>query len=251
MICVIFIYGRMIFINKGTIQSAIIRKQRAKERIDEYNQNPNLCLCCKSPILAPYDKKLNETKIKKFCSKSCAAKYNNLGRSNNKMGKGFVEHPIIDNFSDDEIINIFNQSKNIKDFSKRLGFSSKISYKNIYTINRLESLGLSLDDLKNKNESLVMNLTKCELFKRYKSWQTARSYIQKFARNIYVNSSKPKQCVICGYDKHYEVAHIKAVSDFNDSTLISEINNIDNLIALCPNHHWEYDNNGLDIKPFL
>ena len=105
----------MIFINKGTIQSAIIRKQRAKERIDEYNQNPNLCLCCKSPILAPYDKKLNETKIKKFCSKSCAAKYNNLGRSNNKMGKGFVEHPIIDNFSDDEILLI---EKTLKKYNR-------------------------------------------------------------------------------------------------------------------------------------
>lgn len=251
MICVIFMYEGMIFINKGAIQSVILSKQRAKERIDEYNKNPNLCLCCKSPILAPYDKKLSETKIKKFCSKSCAAKYNNHGRSNNKTGKGFVEHPFIDNFSDDEIIKIFNESKNIKDFSKRLGFNSKISYKSTYTINRLKSLGLSLDDLKNKNESFIVNLTKGELFKRYSLWQTARTYIQKFARNVYAKSNKPKQCVICGYNKHYEVAHIKAVSDFDDSALISEINNIDNLIALCPNHHWEYDNNGLDIKPFL
>ena len=31
----------------------------------------------------------------------------------------------------------------------------------------------------------------------------------------------------------------------------AKINNIDNLIALCPNHHWEYDNNGLDISPYL
>ena len=45
------------------------------------------------------------------------------------------------------------------------------------------------------------------------------------------------KCAICGYDKHVEIAHIKPVSDFTDSCTIAEINSIDNLIALCPNHH--------------
>lgn len=34
----------------------------------------------------------------------------------------------------------------------------------------------------------------------------------------------------------------KATSDFDDDVLIKEINNINNLIGLCPNHHWEFDN---------
>ena len=68
---------------------------------------------------------------------------------------------------------------------------------------------------------------------------------------LYINSNKPKQCIVCNYDKHYEVAHIKSVSDFDDGSLISEINNQDNLIALCPNHHWEYDNTDFDITPYL
>ena len=38
-----------------------------------------------------------------------------------------------------------------------------------------------------------------------------------------------------------------AVSDFDDSALISEINSKDNLIALCPNHHWEYDHGLLKL----
>ena len=50
-----------------------------------------------------------------------------------------------------------------------------------------------------------------------------------------------KTCTICGYDKYYEVCHIKSVSDFSDDSLISEINSLDNLVALCPNHHKEYD----------
>ena len=30
-------------------------------------------------------------------------------------------------------------------------------------------------------------------------------------------------------------------------TTIEEINNINNLIGLCPNHHWEYDNGLLEL----
>lgn len=53
---------------------------------------------------------------------------------------------------------------------------------------------------------------------------------------------------MCGYDKFVEIAHIKAVSEFDESALISDINSIDNLIALCPNHHWEYDNGVLILR---
>jgi len=48
-------------------------------------------------------------------------------------------------------------------------------------------------------------------------------------------------CEKCGYDKHVEIAHIKAISSFDLSTLISVINSPENLIALCPNCHWEHD----------
>ena len=46
---------------------------------------------------------------------------------------------------------------------------------------------------------------------------------------------------------YIEVAHIKAVADFSDGSTLAEINSINNLIALCPNHHWEYDNGYLKI----
>jgi predicted restriction endonuclease len=50
------------------------------------------------------------------------------------------------------------------------------------------------------------------------------------------------KCVVCGYNLHVEVAHKKAVSEYDDHITIKEINSIENLIGLCPNHHWEYDN---------
>lgn len=229
---------------------ALLQKEEAKQRIDEYNQNPNLCKFCNKPIYAPYGKKLYETKIKKFCSHSCVAKFNNKGTVHNT--NGFNNLPkIIDNFTDDQIIEIFNNSSNIKDFSLKLGFKQKINYDNKSVNDRLESLGLSLKDLRKYCVDNILYDTKGKLFNRYEQWQTARSAIQKCARKIYDLSNKPKYCIVCGYNKHYEVAHIKAVSDFDDESLISEINDINNLIALCPNHHWEYDNTDFDITPYL
>ena len=74
------------------------------------------------------------------------------------------------------------------------------------------------------------------------------SKIRSLARTIYKNSNKPKKCCNCNYDKHYEVCHIKSVSDFQDTEKISIVNDIDNLIGLCPNCHWEFDNNLLILS---
>jgi len=37
------------------------------------------------------------------------------------------------------------------------------------------------------------------------------------------------------------VAHRKDVSAFPDTATISEINDLANLVGLCPTHHWEFD----------
>lgn len=61
------------------------------------------------------------------------------------------------------------------------------------------------------------------------------------ARNIYIKANLPMQCKLCGYDKFVEICHIKAIHTFPENTPISIINSLDNLIALCPNCHWEFD----------
>lgn len=48
--------------------------------------------------------------------------------------------------------------------------------------------------------------------------------------------------------KHVECAHIKNISDFKLSDKLSDVNHIDNLIWLCPNHHWEFDFGELALK---
>ena len=90
-------------------------------------------------------------------------------------------------------------------------------------------------------------LTKGALFESRTSWQSARSAIQKMARAEYFRHNQNPSCAVCRYSHHVEVAHRNPVSKFQETALIGEINHIDNLVGLCPNHHWEYDNGKLDL----
>lgn len=231
----------------GGKATALIKKENARRKIDEYNNNPNYCKYCGKPILATYDKSLSDIKKKKFCNLSCSAKYNN-SICDEKTSKNY--NSIINNKTDKEVIDCFYDSNSFAEFCIKLGYKTKCNMNNKSILDRLKILNLNIDDLIFKKDN-VSDLSKGELFSKRINWQSARSAIQKDARNVYKNSDKPKQCVICGYDKHYEVAHIMAVSDFADDTLISDINNPENLIALCPNHHWEFDNNLLNINIYL
>ncbi len=89
--------------------------------------------------------------------------------------------------------------------------------------------------------------TKGEIFKIRKNWQSARTEIRRHAVHIY-STHNTGSCINCGYSKHIEICHIKAVSEFEDSTLVTQINDVNNLIGLCPNCHWELDNNIITIE---
>ena len=78
--------------------------------------------------------------------------------------------------------------------------------------------------------------------------QSERSDIVKHSRMSHMNSNKSFKCAICGYDNHIDIAHIKAVKDFDNESKISEIDSVDNLIALCSHHHWEYDHGILKLE---
>lgn len=81
-----------------------------------------------------------------------------------------------------------------------------------------------------------------------RNYFSVRSTITKNARYVYTNYNKDKKCKICDYSLHVEVCHIKAVKDFTLEAKISEINSPTNLIYLCPNHHWEFDNGYLSLS---
>jgi predicted restriction endonuclease len=72
--------------------------------------------------------------------------------------------------------------------------------------------------------------------------------IRANARSIALRLGKLKKCAICSYDLNVECCHIKAVSAFSEDTVIAVVNAPENLIGLCPNHHWELDNGYLQLK---
>lgn len=52
-------------------------------------------------------------------------------------------------------------------------------------------------------------------------------------------------CTHCGWNHHVQVCHIKSINSFSKDTLVSEVNDKKNLILLCPNCHWLFDNGKL------
>lgn len=72
------------------------------------------------------------------------------------------------------------------------------------------------------------------------------AHIRGLARSWFRDLSK-LPCANCGYDNHVELCHIKPISSFPDTATVREVNNIDNIIQLCPNCHWEFDNGKLHL----
>lgn len=66
------------------------------------------------------------------------------------------------------------------------------------------------------------------------------------SRQAFRASGRPYTCLICGYRKHVDICHVIPLKDFPNSATLGEVNSSDNLIALCKNHHWEFDHDELD-----
>lgn len=180
--------------------------------MDRYLSNPNKCLNC-GAIIKPkkYGNRYMyaDARKKKFCGSSCSASFNNPNRARKKINK------------------CVECNAEISDRAKRCNkCAQKIR--------------------KGRNKDLK-NVTKGELFSRNSNYQSARSSIQRDARNTLKNSDRESKCEICGYTLHVDCCHIKSVADFSDDANIGDINNLDNLIWMCKNHHWEFDNGYLKI----
>ena len=65
--------------------------------------------------------------------------------------------------------------------------------------------------------------------------------IRKHARKVLGQSTKLKMCEKCGWDKYVQACHKIPIYKFPKTTKVEEVNNIDNLMWLCPNDHWLYD----------
>lgn len=223
-----------------------------------------LCKCENCSV--EFEKLSSEIKRTKhnFCSKSCAATYNNRGKIHNprkikKCGQCKNDYYGPGKYCSKKCSRI--SLKGIKEIRKEVikkPISTRVETKckccdNIilrteYQIKRNRGHFCSkicADKHKNKDNS---NITKNDL--KYSTGFAHNKYvkIRIHAQKMYKQFVGIYKCAVCGYDKHVEICHKKAIKDFPDTTLLSEINSIDNLIALCPNCHWEFDNNLLSIN---
>lgn len=72
--------------------------------------------------------------------------------------------------------------------------------------------------------------------------------IRALARRIYKESGVPLRCAVCGYATHVEICHKRPIRGFEKDTRINNVNALENLVALCPNHHWEFDQGLIAIE---
>ena len=108
-----------------------------------------------------------------------------------------------------------------------------------YRHNRCEVHWQEYKSFKWKDKTLGEYRNALSVRGKCRSW--LHSHIRNFARS-WLKHLKKLPCARCGYTKHVVLAHIKSVASFPDDTLLSEVNSPDNIIQLCPNCHWEFDN---------
>jgi len=90
-----------------------------------------------------------------------------------------------------------------------------------------------------ENQTLEYYFSKNSLKNLHKSSKSA--HIRGLARSWFKHLTK-LPCSKCGYDKHVELCHIKSIKSFPNTALVKEVNCKENIIQLCPNCHWEFDN---------
>lgn len=145
--------------------------------------------------------------VQRFCSRSCAAKVNNSKSKKRERTKCCKE------------------------------CGELILSKNTYCQTCI-SKGMHLG-----GGTFLVNRTIGEVL--YEIGSNKYGVIRCHARSVV--KSRPQICHNCKYDRHVEVCHIKDICEFSLETKIGIVNDSNNLILLCPNCHWEFDNELLKI----
>ena len=146
-----------------------------------------------------------ETNNPKFCSRSCAASYNNIVHPKRKVTRkcSMCDSPAKSSRSNMcEAHHKWWKDQRCKD--KTIG-----EYRNMLSVRG-----------------------------KHPSW--IHSHVRALARS-WLKDLTTLPCAHCGYDKHVELAHIQPVASFPDTALLSEVNSKDNVVQLCRNCHWEFD----------
>jgi hypothetical protein len=204
----------------GGKATAIKQKEIA---LKKYLESPKICAYCNSIIMPKGKERFSEVRKKKFCDSTCSAYYNNAKRISIRTDET-KEEPC--ECCGKQLIRRINESK-VK-FKERRFCSRKCAIKMV-------------------KGWITGNPTKEHIFINGKNWQSSRSSIRKHATRVIRDSNVEMKCAECGYSNYVEICHIKSVSSFSKESRLEEINSLDNLVILCPNHHWEFDHGLLKL----
>jgi hypothetical protein len=165
-------------------------------------------------------------------------------RSREKSLNNYYENPKICKCCNNPIQ--VGENQKVSDIRKKVFCNSSCSatFNNLQRESKLKN---KIKTPKKEKFEYILSLSKKFLIEKHQTYHKYRSVIRRHAHYVFNTHHEHQECKVCGYDTHIEVCHIKSVSSFSDDTLISEINSIDNLIGLCPNHHWEFDNDIIKI----
>ncbi len=146
-----------------------------------------------------------------FCNKSCSAKYNNR-----------------------------NRERKINDVVW-IGEGKKKGYNKCPICGKSKFYKSELcQDCRNKEKRKIKERTLGSYIDGHKYLTTKCSEIRKDARRTIEESKRERVCAYCHnheFDDILEVHHLKGILEFDRNATIGEINNENNLVWLCPNHH--------------
>lgn len=174
------------------------------------NHNTKCANCHKGIRRRPSELK-NSITGNHFCSRTCSASYNNKAFPKKRKNTTTTITP-----------KICNKCQSVF-FTPRKSLCHKCSS----GLNKDRLLSNVIYDRHHKSSAYAFVRTRARAIAKKLGWKSCRN---------------------CEYDKHIEICHIKPISDFPYDSMLSDINNKSNLIPLCPNCHWEFDNNLFQIE---
>jgi hypothetical protein len=212
------------------------------------------CQVCNAEVRRTTSTLLNNA----FCSSSCAATYNNKGKQRNKpiertckicdavfhSSQGHESRVFCSECLDERNSSISTRADKQKHTCSKCSteyyliknHKSKKLCQQCKSSRTIKQVHASSSQI--KLMTLEDYISRESIKNKHPSWKF--SHVRVFNRS-WNNTLTKMPCQVCGYDKHVELAHIKAVSDFPETATLGEINDPDNMLVLCRNHHWELD----------
>lgn len=202
-----------------------------------------------------------ETTNPKFCSQSCAASMNNKTSVKRELDiiicKTCGKNVDRANWKDRRVVcspcrdykKINRPSRVVKKFISKSCEMCKDMFTATYQKTRFCACCLEFKSKAKSNEIKKLTIgeyrNRLSVKGKHKSWTNV--HIREFNRS-WNKQLRELPCANCGYVKYVELAHIKAVTDFNDEATLGEVNHPDNIIQLCPNCHNEFDKGWLTLN---